>query len=61
MFTVVFGFVELEALPSWYVMCLISDCAVDDDDDDDDAAPGFVDGAAVDAVDDDDDDKMGLL
>ena len=30
-------------------------------DDDDDAAPGFVDGAAVDAVDDDDDVKNGTI
>ena len=29
--------------------------------DDDDAAPGFVDGAAVDAVDDDDEDKNGTI
>ena len=26
-----FVFVELESLPSWYVMCFVSDCADDDD------------------------------
>ncbi len=54
-----FGFfVVIETFITAFVFCFVSDCA---DDDDDDAAPGFVDGTAVDASDGDDDDNNGTI
>ena len=52
------SFFVIESFITVFVFRVVLDCAVDDDDD---AAPGFVDGAAVDAVDDDDDDKNGTI